>query len=63
MRDDDRIKNAVLEAKAAQIIGSLLREQFLAELNLFRAISPTLSFYKKEELERRLVSKVHQAIR
>lgn len=50
---------ALLEARAAHLMESLIQEGLTFEvLNLFVAVEPFLSVYAKEELERRVIRKL-----
>jgi len=56
MKANDR---AVIEIKSAQLMESLTKEGFLFEVvNIFSSVSPFLSEYAREELEKRFVRKV-----
>ena len=51
--------SAVIEMRAAQLMESLAKEGFLFEaVNIFSSVSPFLSEYAKEELEKRFIRKV-----
>lgn len=52
---------SVLESRAAKMMASLIKEGFYFEvLNLYTAISPHLSTYTRDELERRFIHKVQE---
>jgi hypothetical protein len=58
---DEKSENdrAIIETKAATLMASLTKEGFLFEvINLYTAITPFLSTYTREELEKRFVRKV-----
>lgn len=63
---DEKTANdcAVIEMRAARLIESLTKEGLFFEvLNIFASVTPFLSEYAKEELEKRFIRKIRLAER